>query len=355
MDCLEILPETLEVLKNHKVEREKLLFGHVDPPIMLECDFRDGAWGKPQLVPYHNLSLDPATKVLHYAQGIFEGMKAYYVNKKGPFIFRPEENYKRLISSSNRLDIPPIPEEFFMDSVNGFVKYSIPYIPEETKHSLYLRPFIIATEPGLGATSANEFKFIIIGKYSKPYSTEDDEVPVYLERKYGRVGAGCTGSSKAISNYASCLKVDREANDNGYKITLWLDAAEGRYIEELSGMNFFCVLGETIFTPSLNGSILPGITRSSIITLARDMGYLVKETDIEINELLCLEAEDCNEMFACGTTATVMPIRHLGEKDGSMFVPKHSVGPITAKIRETLLAIQEGRAEDPYGWVKKVI
>lgn len=354
MDCLKVLPETLEVLQRHKVEREKLIYGHVDPPIMVECDYKDGRWGEPKLVPYHSLSLDPSSKVLHYAQGIFEGMKAYYVDKRGPFIFRPEDNYKRLLSSSNRLDIPELPKEIFMDSIHGFVRHSTKYIPEETNHSLYLRPFIIATEVGLGARTATEFKFIVIGKYSKPYFSGEDGVPVYLERHYSRVGAGCTGAAKAISNYASGLKVDREARENGYNITLWLDASEGRYIEELSGMNFFCVLGETIITPALNDSILPGITRDSVITLARDMGYSVKEIDIEINELLSLNAEECNEMFCCGTTATVMPIRHLGEKDGSMFVPRYGCGPITSKLKEALLAIQEGRAKDPYGWVNKV-
>jgi len=331
-----------------------MIFGHVDPPIMVECDFKNGSWQTPQLVPYHNLSLDPATKVFHYAQGIFEGMKAYYVDEKGPYLFRPEDNYNRFIKSSNRLDIPEIPKDFFLDSINEFVKHSIPYIPNESRHSLYLRPFIIATENGLGASSAIEFKFIIIGKVSKPYLEENESAAVYLERNYSRVGRGCTGSAKAISNYASGMLIDRVAKENGYKITLWLDSSEGRYIEELSGMNFFCVVEDIIYTPLLNDSILPGITRDSVITLARDMGYQVQEKDIEINELTLLHWGECSEMFACGTTATVMPLAYLGEKDGTKHTPHLEIGPVTEKLQKALLAIQEGRAEDRYGWVTEV-
>jgi len=356
MSCLQILPQTIEVLQRHLVKREKQIYGTVDPPIMIECDYKDGSWGSPQLVPYHNLSLDPSTKVFHYAQGIFEGMKAYYVDKKGPFLFRPEDNYKRFIKSSVRLDIPTLPKDFFLDSVEGLVKHSVPYIPEESKHSLYIRPFIIATEEGLGANSAKEFKFIIIAKVSKPYFDEQEEgVAVYLERNYGRVGKRCTGSVKAISNYASGMKVDREAKEKGYKISLWLDSSEGRYIEELSGMNFFCVIDKIIYTPLLNDSILPGITRDSVITLARDMGYHLQEKDIEINELTLLHWEACSEMFSCGTTATVMPIAYLGEADGTIHRPHLAVGPVAERLQKTLLAIQEGRAEDPYDWVKKVV
>jgi len=355
MACLTVLPQTLEVLKKHLLEREKLIYGTVDPPVMVECDFQNGVWGTPQLVPYHNLSLDPSTKVFHYAQGIFEGMKAYYVDKKGPFLFRPEDNYKRFIESSIRLDIPKLPKDFFMDSVEGLVKHVTSYIPTETRHSLYLRPFIIATENGLGANSAKEFKFIIIAKVLKPYFEDQEDIGVYIERNYGRVGRGCTGSVKAISNYASGMKIDREARDRGYKISLWLDSSEGRYIEELSGMNFFCVVDKVIYTPLLNDSILPGITRDSVITLAKGMGYHLQEKDIEINELTLMHWDGCSEMFSCGTTATLMPISYLGELDGTKHRPHLAVGPIAERLQKTLLDIQEGRAEDPYGWVKKII
>ncbi len=207
-------------------------------------------------------------------------MKAYKVGGVGPLLFRPDENYKRLILSSERLDIPKLPEDYFMDSIVGFVKHSSKYIPEETGHSLYLRPFIIATESGLGANTSKEFKFIVIGKHSKPYYTEEDGVPVYLEREYHRVGSGGVGSSKAIGNYSSCLKIDREAKEMDYNITLWLDSSEARYVEELSGMNFFCVLGDILYTPSLSDSILPGITRQSIITLATSL-LIVLVYDVE--------------------------------------------------------------------------
>lgn len=354
MDCLQVLPETLEVLKNHRVEREKLIFGHVDPPIMVECDYKDGSWGIPQLVPYHNLSLDPATKVFHYAQGIFEGMKAYNVDNNGPLLFRTEDNYARFINSSKRLDIPEIPKEYFMDGVDGLTRYCIPYIPTESRYSLYLRPFIIATENGLGANTSQEFKFIIIGKVSKPYIDEYDSVPVLIEREYGRVGRGCTGSAKAISNYASGMLIDRKAKEKGYLISLWLDSSEGRYIEELSGMNFFCVIEDIIYTPKLNDSILPGITRESIIKLCKDMNYQIQETDIEINELTLMHWEECSEMFACGTTATVMPVAYLGDSDGKKYYPHLSIGPITERLQKELLSLQEGRSFDPYGWVRKL-
>jgi len=361
MSCLEVSSTLVHLLKDHKAERERLIYGYVDPPIMVECNYKDGSWEIPKLVQYQNLSLDPATKVLHYAQGIFEGMKAYNVGGNGPLLFRADEHFKRFDESASRLDIPEFPKNYFIDSLHGFVKHSSSYIPEETGTSLYLRPFIIATEVGLGPFSAKEFKFVLIGKYSRPYFGGEDGAPVFLEREYSRVGKGCTGNVKAISNYSSCLKIDREAKDMGYNITLWLDSEEGKYIEELSGMNFFCVLGDTLYTPKLTGTILSGITRKSIITLAKDLGYKVEEARLDINDLFCdtpsllnSEGLDCNEMFACGTSAGIMPIIHLGQRDGSLFVPKHSYGPITKAIKEKLLSIQEGRSEDTYNWVTKV-
>jgi len=353
MDCLQILPETLEVLKNHKVEREKMLFGYVDPPIMVECDFKNGVWEEPKLVPYHNLSLDPATKVLHYAQGIFEGMKAYHVEEKGPYLFRPVDHYLRFILSSQRLDIPEIPKEFFIDAVEGFTKHVIPYIPTETRNSLYLRPFIIATENGLGANSSKEFKFVLIGKVSKPYFEEKEQIGIHLERNYSRVGKGCTGSAKAISNYASGMKVDRQAKERGCKISLWLDSSDKQYIEELSGMHFFIVCKNYVYTPAMTDSILPGITRDCIFTLAKDKGYHTMEATMDINDLL-ENIDNCSEMFAVGTTATVMPISYLRESTGHLYYPQLEDGPVTRSLRESLLAIQEGRSEDPYGWVRKV-
>jgi len=348
------ISNTLKHLLRDYSKNEKAVYGYSNSPFMVESNFRNGVWELPQLRQYQNISLDPATKVLHYAQGVFEGMKAYKVDGVGPLLFRPADHYKRFIASSHRLDIPEFPEEYFMDSLEGFLKYSSNYIPEESGSSLYLRPFIIATEVGLGPFSAKEFKFLLIGKHSKPYFEDlESGAPVFLEREYARVGKGCTGNVKAIGNYSSTLKIDREVQEAGYNITLWLDAAEGKYIEELSGMNFFCVLGDTLYTPKLTGTILPGITRDSLLTLARDMGYKVEEASLDLDTLLC-GTLDCNEMFACGTSAGIMPIRHLGERDGSLFVPRHSYGPITKALRERLLGIQEGRLEDSFGWVVSI-
>ncbi len=351
MDYLKILPESMEVLKKHNPKQGE---AYSDPPIMVECDYLEGSWEVPKLVPYHNLSLDPATKVLHYAQGIFEGTKAYYVNKKGPLLFRVEDNYNRFVKSSIRSDIPVVPKNYFLDSIDCLVKNCVAYIPEESGCSLYIRPFVIATEVGLGANSSKEFKFIIIAKVAKPYFMENEEISVFLERDFGRSCKNGLGSVKTISNYAACMKIDREAKELGHKITLWLDSSEGRFVEELSGMSFFCVLDNIIYTPCLNESILPSITRDSIIALAKDMGYSVIETDIEVNELTLVNWDDCSEMFACGTTATVMPISRLVEKDGTKYEPRYSIGPITLKLKEKLLSIQEGREEDNYSWVKSI-
>lgn len=353
MTHIKIDPAVSESIKNFCLP-ENLGFGHVMAPVMASCIYENGKWGELELLPYGPISMYPNAKVLHYAQEIFEGMKAYRVSGLGPFIFRPEENYLRFNRSAERMAMPHIPHEIFMNASFEVTAYSSDFVPRRTGESLYLRPFMFATEEALGIKPSEKFRFMVIASPSASYFSPGG-LSVLIERHGARAFPGGTGFAKAGGNYAASLLAAVKTKQLGFVQTLWLDGRDKRYIEEMSGMNFFAVINNELHTPEINDTILEGITRKSIITLALDAGIKVIERKININELIAdIKAERCTEAFASGTAAIIAPIDYLAEESGERFPLKDHEGKIALQLREQLLSIQEGRSADHYKWVVKV-
>jgi branched-chain amino acid aminotransferase len=350
---MRIDPAISEAIRNFSLP-ENLPFGSVMAPVMASCNYEFGKWGELELIPYGPISMYPNAKVLHYAQEIFEGMKAYRVSGLGPFIFRPEENHLRFNRSAERMAMPHIPLEVFMKASTEVTAYSANFVPRRSGESLYLRPFMFATEEALGIKPSEKFRFMVIASPSASYFSAG-ALSVLIERQGARAFPGGTGYAKAGGNYAASLKAAIKTKQLGFVQTLWLDGRDKKYVEEMSGMNFFAVVNGELHTPELNDTILEGITRKSIITLAKDAGLKVVERKIDINELLQdIKAGRCTEAFACGTAAIIAPIDYLAEETGERFPLKDPQGKIALKLREDLLAIQEGRATDRYKWVMQV-
>lgn len=329
-------------------------FGSVMAPIMAVCEYRNGVWQDLQILPYGPITMYPTSKVLHYAQEIFEGMKAYRVKNLGPLLFRPEENFLRFNRSAERMAMPHIPKDIFIKAVEIVTSYCAEFIPRRSGESLYLRPFMFASEETLGIRPSETFTFMVIASPSGSYFNSGS-LSVLVERETFRACRGGTGAAKTGGNYAASLKSAIKVKNLGYMQTLWLDALESTYVEEMSGMNFFAVINQELHTPELTDTILDGITRKSIIQLAQAMGIKVVERKIDINLLLeQVKSGICTEAFACGTAAIITPIDFLAEENGIKYPLKCPSGDLSMKLRENLLAIQEGRIADPYGWVHPV-
>ena len=333
---------------------ENLGFGQIMAPIMASCTYENGKWGQLELLPYGPISMYPNAKVLHYAQEIFEGMKAYRVGGLGPFIFRPEENHLRFNRSAERMAMPHIPKELFLNASLELTAYCSAIVPRRSGESLYLRPFMFATEEALGIKPSEKFRFMVIASPSGSYFSSEG-LSVFIERHGARAFPGGTGFAKAGGNYAASLLAAIKTKQLGFVQTLWLDGRDKKYIEEMSGMNFFAVINNELHTPELSDSILDGITRKSIITLAKDAGITVVERKIAIDELLIdIKAQRCTEAFACGTAAIIAPIDYLAEENGERFPFRDHEGKIALELREMLLSIQEGRSPDKYKWIVSV-
>lgn len=339
----------IKELENFKLP-EDLAFGKVMVPVMIEADYNNGSWAEAKMVPYRKLSLDPTCKVLHYAQEIFEGLKGYHTHGQGPFLFRPDENMKRFNLSAERMAMPPLPEELFLDGVEAITSYCANFIPVSSGDSLYIRPYMFATENNLGIKPSESFKFLILASPSQAYFSSGS-VKVLVERNSVRACPGGVGAAKTGGNYAASLLSMIEAKKKGFDQVLWLDAVEKKYIEEMSGMNFFAVYGDKIKTPALTATILNGITRKSIIELARHQGLELEEGPMAIDELLAdIKSGACTEAFACGTAVIITPINTLANDSGDIYPLKHEQGPVSLRLREALLNIQEGTGDDPFGW-----
>lgn len=350
---MNITQEAKEALKNFTVPKE-LGFGQVLAPVMAVCDYDNGKWGELNIVPFGPISLNPTAKVFHYAQEIFEGMKAYNADGNGPFLFRPNENFKRFNFSARRMAIPEISEEIFMGAVRTITSMCADFIPKESGSSLYVRPFIFATEENLGIKPAKKFKFMVVASPSGAYYSAGS-MSVLVQRQMVRAFPGGTGAAKTGGNYASSLLSNVDALEKGFMNSMWLDAKEHRYIEELSGMNFMAVYGNKIVTPPVSDTILDGITRKSLVELSKKLGHEVEEKRMDVDELIVdIKEGKCTEAFACGTAAIITPIDTIGEDSGEKITLKNAPGPIATKLRNALLDIQEGRAEGPKGWVEKV-
>ncbi|MCW8871364.1 branched-chain amino acid aminotransferase [Pseudomonadota bacterium] len=337
-----------EILKGYSLP-PKLGFGQTLAPVMFRAEYRDGSWDEGELTPYAPISIDPAATVLQYAQQAFEGLKAYKVRQSSPALFRPEMNYFRLRQSSRRMCMPAVPRDVFARGLSEVTMALADFIPGGSGQSLYLRPFLMGTGPCLSVKSSDAFTFLVIASPSDTYFSQP--IRVMVEREDCRAAVGGTGADKVGGNYAASLQATTACIELGFDQPLWLDPRERCCIEELSGMNLVAVVDGELHTPRLSGSILPGVTRVSLLELARHQGHTVVERSIPIDELLDdIRSGRCSEFFACGTAAIVAPISAVGERDGSVVeLPK--TGQMAARLRSAILDIQEGRSDDPFGWM----
>ncbi|MDE7361713.1 MAG: branched-chain amino acid aminotransferase, partial [Oscillospiraceae bacterium] len=310
----------------------------------------------PRIVPYGPISLDPAAMVLHYAQEIFEGLKAYRTANGEIQLFRPDKNMARMNVSCDRLCIPKIDEEFAVQAIKTLVKVDEDWIPTAEGTSLYIRPYIFAVDAHVGVHPAKHLIFaIILSPVGAYYPNGIEPVKIYVEQKYVRAVVGGTGFTKAGANYAISLKGQEEAEAQGYVQTLWLDGVEKKYIEEVGSMNVFFIIGDEVVTPELVGSILSGITRMSIIEILRSKGYKVSERRITIDELVeAHKAGQLKEAFGTGTAAVISPIGELKYGDTVMTVNGGKIGETSQMLYDTLTGIQWGKIKDEFGWIQKV-
>lgn len=346
-------PQCTKLMQDFKVPA-KLGFAQHQCPIMIESDFQDGKWGDFKLTPYRPLTIDPTSKVLHYAQEIFEGLKAYYVNEQGPFLFRPNENAKRFNMSAERMVMPAIDEDMFVKCVEVLVDACKNVIPNKSGESLYIRPFMFATENNLGIKVSKSYKFLIIASPCGSYF-DSLGIRVLVERDSHRAFPGGTGMAKTGGNYAASLIGTLKAQAYECDQVMWLNARDKTTIEELSGMNFFALVNERLVTPALNGTVLDGITRNSIMKISERLNIPVSEENISIDDLLeSIKAGNCTECFATGTAAIITPIMQFVTANETVTL-RDSFGPLTKTLRTCLLDIQEGNSEDVFGWRHPVL
>lgn len=352
---MEIHPKVKEIMENFSYDASKPLgFGKVMSPIMIISHYKNKNWEKPSLVPYGPIPLDPCAKVLHYAQEIFEGMKAFRTNDQNLVLFRPHMNAKRFNFSARRMAMPLIDEKMFIEAAELITSYSEKLVPKRLGESLYLRPFMIATEVGLGIKPANEFLFCIVASPSGNYFS-GSAVKVYIERDDIRAAKGGTGAAKTGGNYAASLFSYQKTIELGCDQTMWLDADHHQYVEEMSGMNFFAIYDRTIITPPISETILDGVTRNSILTIAKDLKIKVEERKIDINQLLIdIEKGSCTEAFVCGTASVIVPISKFLDKSGRWYEVKNDKGLVSLELRDYLINLQSGRQVAPDGWLYQV-
>lgn len=353
----ELRIERAKTLKAKPVDESALGFGKIFTDHMFIMDYTEGkGWHDARIVPYGNIELSPAAMCLHYGQEVFEGMKAYRTADGKIQLFRPEENFKRLNSSNERLVIPAIDEEFALHCLNELVKLEADWVPHADGAALYIRPFIIAVDPFLGVKPGAQYMFIMILSPSGAYYASGlNPVSIYVEEKYVRAVKGGMGFAKTGGNYAASLIGQDEAHKQNYSQVLWLDGVEKKYIEEVGAMNMFFIIDGEVLTPELVGSILPGITRKSTIELCKSWGMKVTERRITIQEVAdAYKAGKLDEAFGTGTAAVISPVGHLKWGDLVMEINGNKIGPVSQKLYDTMTGIQWGKVEDKFGWTKVV-
>ena len=334
--------------KISKVDFENLPFGQICTDHMMVCDFIDGKWQSPKIVPYQNISLDPSAKIFHYGQSVFEGMKAYKDENGKAFLFRPLENQKRMNISAKRLAMPELPEEYFMEGLLTLLRLDKDWIPTTKDSSLYIRPFMFASGNGFHASPSDNYKFIIACSPSGPYF--GGKVKVLIEEKYSRAANGGVGFAKAGGNYAGQFYPTNLAIEKGYQQVIWTDDMSHEYIEEAGAMNIFIRIGDTLITAPTSDRILDGVTRKSIIDVAKDKGIKVEVRKISVKELLeAQEAGTLKEMFGAGTAAVISPISGFGYKDKDYDLPVME-DSYALNLKKIITDIQYNRSEDKFGW-----
>lgn len=356
VDIMDIRFEKRDVLKE-KPDQDNLGFGKYMTDYMFIMDWtKDEGWHDARIVPEGPISLDPACVTLHYAQETFEGLKAYRREDGQIQLFRPEMNARRMINSNARLCMPEFPEEMFVEAVKALVKQEADWVPSKPNTSLYIRPFMFATEAALGVHMASAYKFMIIccpvGAY---YEAGLNPVKILVEDELVRAVKGGTGFTKCGGNYAGSILGQVKAEKKGYAQVLWLDGEHRKYVEEVGTMNIMFKIAGEIYTAPIEGTVLPGVTRDSMIHILRDWGYKVNETRLSIDDLMKAGHDGTlEEVFGTGTAAVISPVGELCYKDDVVTVNNFEIGELTQKLYDTLTGIQWGKLEDKYGWTTRV-
>lgn len=347
------VPVTLTTSPKQKPAADSLGFGKFFTDHMFVLDYSSAkGWHDGRIIPYEPISLDPASKVFHYGQAIFEGLKAYITVDGEALLFRPDRNFARLNHSAERLCIPTIDEQQALEALKQLVEVDRAWIPAEAGTSLYIRPFIIATEADLGVDESTEYKFIIIMSPSGSYYAEGiNPVKIMVEKKYVRAVVGGTGEAKTSGNYASSLISSKEAHEQGYSQTLWLDGKENKYVEEVGSMNIFFKINGTVVTPELTGSILPGITRDSMIQVLKHKNIPIEERHIAIDEVIDAHTNGTlEEVFGTGTAAVISPVGRLLWEGEELVINNEEIGDVSQLLYDTLTGIQSGKINDDFNW-----
>ncbi len=338
--------------KIDSVDFNNLDFGKVFTDHMFSCDFKDGKWQTPKVMPYGPLTIDPSARVFHYGQAVFEGMKAFKDQENQVWLFRPEDNLGRINISASRLAMPEFPKELFFEGLKALLKVDDEWIKNTEGSSMYIRPFVIATEPAISASPAAEYKFMIILSPAQSYYA--GEVRVKIAEKYSRASDGGVGFAKAAGNYAAQFYPTALANQEGYQQIIWTDASTHEYLEEAGTMNVFFRINDTLVTAPTNDRILDGITRKSVIQLAKDNDITVEVKQIKVGELIeAAKNGSLKEIFGSGTAAVINPILGFKHKDFKHELPKLDE-TYASLFKDKLNAIQYNVAEDPHGWRYKV-
>lgn len=330
------------------IDFENLVFGKDFSDHMFECDFKNGTWQNPIIRPYGDLTISPSAKVFHYGQAVFEGMKAYKDDNGKVFLFRPDENQIRINKSSKRMSIPEFPKDLFFEALNKLLELDKAWVKPGIGNSLYIRPFVIATQPGVSASPSDEYKFMIILSPVNVYYSGD--VKVEIAEHFSRSANGGVGAAKAAGNYGAQFYPTNLARERGFQQVIWTDADEHKYLEEAGTMNVFFRINDTLITAPTSDRILDGVTRKSIIALAERNGVAIEVRPIEVSELIeAAKNGSLKEIFGAGTAAVVSPVSAFGYKNVVYDLPSTADG-YSAKFKKELTDIQYNRAEDPFGW-----
>ena len=342
--------------KIHEIDFENLVFGRKFSDHMFVMEYENGSWGEPEIRPYGPIQISPALNILHYGQAIFEGMKAFYVDENTINIFRPEVHFERLNHSAKRICIPESDYETFITALEELIKLDHQFVPKKDQTSLYIRPFIFASDDLLAAKSSSKFSYYIITSPVGAYYDEGfNPVSLTTTQEYVRAVVGGTGDVKTAGNYAASFLPAQEAKKEGYTQVLWLDAKEHKYIEEVGTMNIHFLIDDTLITPELTGSILPGVTRRSVTALAAEWGYKVEERKISIDEVFEASANgSLKEVFGSGTAAVISPVGRIHHQGSTIAIGTGKIGKFAERLYDEITSIQYGKIEDKHGWIHSV-
>lgn len=354
MDILtDIAVQKAEQSRVHEADLDNPGFGKIFTDHMLEMEYVDGSWKQPVIKPYGPIEITPSLNTLHYGQSVFEGTKAYYVDEETVNLFRPGKNYERMVNSCERLCIPEIDRETFMEGIRRLIQLDHKWVPRKDGNSLYIRPFACAWDAQVAAKVSDNYRFYII--LSPVGSYYNEPVKLITSQNYVRAVEGGIGEAKTAGNYAGSMYPARKAQQMGFNQVLWLDAFEHEYVEEVGTMNIFFLIDDVLITPPLSGTILPGVTRDSVIKLAKSWDMQVQERKLGMAEVTdAAQNGKLQEVFGAGTAAVISPVKAI-RHHGEMLIPnEQDRGPLGQKLYDTIYGIQRGKVEDPFGWVHSI-